>query len=95
LWFFLIYAPFPLLAGIPGAVSRFRERGYLAVIAPVLLAVWLQSVGYTSGGALPSTRVLSPVLVVLSILGAGLLERLTRRAPWHAGIVSRLYCASS
>jgi hypothetical protein len=95
LWFFLIYAPFPLLAGIPGAVSRFRERGYLAVIALVLLAVWLQSVGYTSGGALPSTRVLSPVLVVLSILGAGLLERLTRRAPWHAGIVSRLYCASS
>src|ERR1035441_7952843 len=79
-------AVFQVLAGIPGGFKRFRQHGYLIVIALLLVAVWIQSIGYTSGGAEGSTRVLSPALVVLSITGAGLLEPLTRRARWYTAI---------
>src|ERR1019366_6640208 len=75
-----------VLAGIPGGFSRFRQQGYLLVTAPLLVAVWIQSIGYTSGGVEISTRVLSPALVVLSITGAGLLERWTRRTRWCAAL---------
>jgi hypothetical protein len=60
----------------------------LIVIALLLSAVWIQSVGYTSGGLVISTRVLSPTMVVLSITGAGILEPLTRRARWYAVIAA-------
>ena len=82
----LLLAMFQVLAGIPGGFRRFRQHGYLIVIALLLVAVWIQSIGYTSGGAEGSTRVLSPALVVLSITGAGLLEPLTRRARWYTAI---------
>jgi hypothetical protein len=87
LWFFLAFATLPLLAGIPGACQRFRQHGYFMVSALLLCAVWMQSVGYTSAGVERSTRVLSPVIVVLSITGAGLLEPWTRRARWHMAIL--------
>jgi hypothetical protein len=88
LWLFFLYsAPLQVLAGIPGGFRRFRQHGYLIVIALLLSAVWIQSVGYTSGGLVISTRVLSPTMVVLSITAAGILEPLTRRARWHAMIV--------
>ena len=79
LLFLLPFATFQLLAGIPGGFTNFRRHGYLLVIALLLVAVWIQSIGFTSGGAEASARVLSPALVVLSITGAGLLEPLTRR----------------
>jgi hypothetical protein len=82
LWFLLLFAPLQVLAGIPGGFTRFRKHGYLIVIALMLSAVWIQSAGYTSGGISGSTRVLSPVVLVLSITGAGLLDPLTRRARW-------------
>src|SRR5262249_48603805 len=90
LLFLLTSAPIPVLTGAVPGVFRFRRCGYLAIIVLLLFAVWLQSVGYTSGGAIISTRVLSPALVVLSILGAGLLEPLTRRAKWYAMTASIL-----
>ena len=80
----LLFAMFQVLAGIPAGFTRFRQHGYLIVIALLLVAVWIQSIGYTSGGAEASTRVLSPALAVLSITGAGMLEPLTRRARWRA-----------
>ncbi len=86
--FMLVFATLQVLAGIPGGFTRFRQNGYLIVIALVLSAVWLQSVGYTSGGVSISTRVLSPAMVVLSITAAGLLEALTRRARWHTPILA-------
>jgi len=76
LWFVLLWAPLQLLTGIAGGIQQFRQRGYLLVNAVLLMAVWLQSAAYTSGGVEVSTRVLSPVLVILSISGAGLLTRL-------------------
>lgn len=86
LWFLLTLAPLQLAAGIPGAWPRFRERGYLAVAAALLIAVWLQSISYTSGGVGVSTRVLSAALAVLSVAAAGVLER--RRAVAMAAILA-------
>jgi hypothetical protein len=87
-WLLVTYAAFQILAGIPGGLARFRERGYLLVIAVILSAVWIQSVGYTSGGAVISTRVLSPMVVVLSITAAGLLAPWTERRPRYIAIVA-------
>jgi hypothetical protein len=86
----LLFATFQVLAGIPGGFKGFRRHGYLLVTALLLAAVWMQSVGFTSGGADISTRVLSPAMVVLSITGAGLLEPLTRRARWHTAMMAAI-----
>ncbi len=86
----LLLATFQVLAGIPGGFRRFRTHGYLIVTAFLLIAVWIQSVGFTSGGAEGSMRVLSPALVVLSITGAGLLEPLTRRARWYTPMTAAI-----
>jgi hypothetical protein len=88
LWVLLISATFQMAAGIPGGFRHFRRHGYLIAVALLFSAAWAQSVGYTSAGVAISTRVLTPVLVVLSIAGAGLLEPLTRRAPWYVAIVA-------
>jgi hypothetical protein len=77
--FVLIFATLQFVAGIPGGFTHFRRNGYLIVIAFLLTAVWVQSVGYTSGGISISTRVLSPMMVVLSVTAAALLARITRR----------------
>jgi len=71
----VLYATLQVLAGIPGGFLRFRQHGYLIVIALMLAAVWMQSAGFTSGGAEASTRVLSPAMVVLSITGAACWSR--------------------
>jgi hypothetical protein len=64
-----------MLVGLPAAVRNFRRDGYLLVIAVLMIAVWIVSVGYTSGGVEISMRVLSPALVVLSIAAAGALDQ--------------------
>jgi hypothetical protein len=79
----LSLAIFQVLAGIPGGFRYFRRHGYLIVIALLLTGVWILSVGYTSGGAEISLRVLSPALVVLSITGAGALDELMRHGWWR------------
>ena len=86
LFVLLVFATFQLIAGLPGGLTRLRSHGYLLVIALLLTGVWILSAGYTSGGVLASTRVLSPALVVLSITAAGLLEPLTHRAPWRKAV---------
>jgi hypothetical protein len=77
----LMFAPLQILAGIPGMFPRFRERGYLAVAAAIAVIAWLQAVGYTSGGLLPSLRVLTPAVAALSVAAAGVLIR------WRAAAV--------
>jgi hypothetical protein len=81
------FAFIQVLAGIPGSLQHFKSRGYLAVIGLLLAAVWIQSIGFTSGGAEKSARVLSPLMVVLSITAAGLLESLARSAGRARAIV--------
>ena len=84
------FATLPMLAGFPAAVRDFRRHGFLLVIALLLVAVWLQSVAYTSGGFGLSTRVLSPALVVLAIAAAGWLEPLLRRRCWHLPLLAAI-----
>jgi len=86
--FLLLFATLPVLAGVAGGFKSFRQNGYLTVIALLLTAVWLQSIGYTSGGMEYSARVLTPALAVLSINGAGFLGPLTRRARWYTAMMS-------
>ena len=88
LWFLLLFATLPVLTGFAGGFKRFRAHGYFSVIALILTAVWLQSIGYTSGGMEYSARVLTPTLAVLCITGAGLLEPLTHRARWYTAMVA-------
>jgi hypothetical protein len=88
--FLVASAPIPILVGVVGAVVRFRRHGYLGIAVLLLSAVWLGSVGYTSAGAGISTRVLTPALVVLSILAAGLAEPFTRSSKLYALAVSIL-----
>jgi len=77
----------PVLAGIPGGIRHFRKHGYLLVTAFLLLAVWMLSVGYTSGGVEISIRVLSPFVVVLSITAAGFLEPWMHRERWRTALL--------
>ena len=86
----LVPATLPILAGIPGGVREFRRHGYLIVIALALAAVWIQSAGYTSGGLILSTRVLSPALVVLSIAGAAMVEALTHQGRRYTAIMAAI-----
>jgi hypothetical protein len=86
----LMLATIQMLAGIPGCFLTFRRHGYLAVIALLLVGVWLLSAGFTSGGALASTRVLSPLMVVLSITAAGFLERFTGPNRRHVMLASAI-----
>ena len=86
----LTLATLQMLLGIPGGFRNFRRNGYLIGIAVILCAVWVQSVGYTSGGIVISTRVLSPVMVMLSITAAAFLEPYTRRPQWHKATVAAI-----
>jgi hypothetical protein len=83
-----VLAALPVLAGIPGARRDVRRRGYWLVIILLLVAVWLQSVGYTSGGFVTSMRVLSPLMVVLAILAAPVLESLAARMDRRSALVA-------
>jgi len=73
--FLLLQAPLQIVAGIPGACTQLRRRGYLLATVLIGTAVWLEAAGYTSDGVGQSIRVLGPVMVVLSIAAAGFLER--------------------
>jgi hypothetical protein len=76
-WLLFTLAPLQILLGVPGGLFRFRQQGYLLLIVLLLAVVWIASVGYTSGGIETSTRVLSAALVVLSVMGAGILQSFT------------------
>ena len=82
----ILLAPCQFLIGVGGGFTRFRKHGYLLVTALLLIGVWLQSVGYTSGGAEASVRVLTPALVVLSIIAAGIADPLAERARGYAAV---------
>jgi len=60
------------------------------VMIALLVAVWLQSVGYTSAGVAISTRVLSPLMVLLCILAAPVLDAWLHRIPWSGAPVAVL-----
>jgi hypothetical protein len=90
LQFLLVFAGLTIAAGVVGALIHFQKHGYLAVFVVLVAAVWIESIGYTSGGLDYSTRVLSPALALLAILGAGAMDRLARTAAKFQIIVAIL-----
>jgi hypothetical protein len=83
-------APLQCTLGLIAAVILFRKFGFLAATAAAIGAVWLYSIGFTSGinGNLwLSSRVLTPALVVLSVLGGVL------AAGWSQNKIFRGICA--
>lgn len=57
---------------------KFRQTsGYIPVIGGIIVVLWLYSIGQTVGGMSYSMRVLSPVIVLFSIWGGGILYKLT------------------
>ena len=69
----VLEAGWPLLAGGLAALLLVRRLGHLAAGALLVVALWVWSVGYTSGQLEYSMRVLSPALALLSIAaGVGL-----------------------
>jgi hypothetical protein len=79
-----------MTVGIAGAVFFFRKLGFLAVIAGVIAVLWLYSVGETAGAWPYTARVLTPLLVALSVPAAALLARLAIRPGGGATIAAVL-----
>ena len=78
--YLLARAPLQLLLG-PVAVAIFaRRHGYLGVTVAILVALFVSSIGYTSGRAPYAARVLAPALVLLSVLIGAWLAELRRPA---------------
>jgi hypothetical protein len=78
--FLLEYAPAQLLLGPVAALAFTPRHGYLGLAAVVVVALFLASVGYTSGGTAYAARVLAPAVVLLSLPAGALLDRLRSRA---------------
>ncbi len=78
-------AGIPLVLGLAGAVL-WRGKG-IPLLGALLgvVALWLWSIGQTSGGAVYSLRVLTPALALAAVLAGGLVARWT--ATRYAAIV--------
>jgi hypothetical protein len=78
--FLLEYAPVQVLLGPVAALAFTPRQGYLGLAVVVVVALFLASVGYTSGGTAYAARVLAPAVVLLSVLAGALIDRLRSRA---------------
>jgi hypothetical protein len=77
LWRLVREGGWPLLLGIPLAFRQLRRYGWLSFSIALSIGVWLLSVSYTNGGLSYSMRVLSPALVLASVLVAVNLHELS------------------
>lgn len=100
LFLFLLKDGFlPLLIGIPMAFRHLRQNGWLILSIALSISLWLLSIGYTNGGLVYSMRVLSPALVLASVMAAinlAYLSRNSMRRQWLFVVViasSTLYGA--
>ncbi|MBI1374344.1 MAG: hypothetical protein GC159_16630 [Phycisphaera sp.] len=66
--FFAIRMGLVLVVGIAGFVAGAPRRGVLAVGVLILTVLWLKAIGYTYGWQY-STKVLTPVLAIMAIVG--------------------------
>ena len=74
-------ASVPLLFGLAGGVTRWRERGPWLVALLAVSAIWLWTAGQTAGGYGYSLRVLTPALALGAALGGALLGRWAAARP--------------
>ena len=66
----LEYAPLQLTAGIAAAILLARRFGYISFAFLAAILIWMFSIGKTGGGYFWTLRVLSPALVIGSVLAA-------------------------
>jgi hypothetical protein len=78
-----VVAGLPLLLGLPAAIWQWRRHGFLLVGAALSIALWLVSIGYTSGGWPYALRVLSPALALLAVAAGVGLTQLTGGRTWR------------
>jgi hypothetical protein len=64
------FAPLQATVGVVVLALRARRFAHLVFAGVVTIVLWLYSVGVTAGGPFWAVRVLSPVLVVVSVLTA-------------------------
>lgn len=64
-----------LFGGIAGALYCFRPAKSLLAAIALVAALWITSVSYTAGGFTYALRVLTPALVVASVLGGVAIAR--------------------
>ncbi len=81
LFHLLEYAPLPIVLGIAGCVVFVKRQPAIIFSVAFVVALWLYSMGSTSGGPLYSMRVLSPAFALLAVLGGGVLGEATGRRP--------------
>lgn len=77
--------------GLPYSLVRWRELVPLVVTALLITLLWVCSVGQTAGGVVYSTRVLTPVMLVMGITAGVALSRLwvtTKSGAVWEGLVS-------
>jgi len=74
------FAPLQMTMGLAALALEARRLMPLAVGAVVTILLWLYSIGVTAGGPFWAVRVLSPALVILSVLMAVAFEQRRRTA---------------
>jgi hypothetical protein len=89
----LMEAPLQVTLGVVGAAIFFRKLGFFAVIAAAITALWVYSIGVTSGGWLYALRFLPPLLVALSVPAGILVARWSGRRLARAGSMALLEAA--
>jgi hypothetical protein len=81
----------PLLTlGIAGAVLSGKKILPLVGAVAAVVALWFWSIPQTLGGYIYSSRVLTPALALLAVLGGALLLKFGRRSFWGASFLSVL-----
>ncbi len=83
----------PCLVGLVACIWSFRRWGFFSVAILLVVLLWLNSVGYTSGGMSMSLRVLSPAIALLSVLAGVLLAGTAKRAIAFKTCTVLLACA--
>ncbi|HUB26071.1 MAG TPA: hypothetical protein VL992_11630 [Tepidisphaeraceae bacterium] len=79
----LCEAPLQWTMGVAAALILFRKLGFLGVAAAVFFALFLDSIGYTSGNWAYAIRVLPPTLVALSIPAGVWMARIRSPLIWR------------
>jgi hypothetical protein len=87
-------AGLPLIIGMVMALRQVRRCWWLSLSIALSTALWMLSIGYTIGGLVYSMRVLSPALVLISVMAAINLADLSRnslRGQWLISAVVALF----
>ncbi len=88
-------APAALLLGLAASVLLWRRLAFLATAAAVMVLLWLYSLPVTAAGPVYSMRVLSPALLLWSVLAGVLTASLSRPAWLKYGLAALVFLGSA